>query len=499
MKDYILYVWELNRGMLFLNINVFFISVSMAQPTISGTFDNVIPGIPYTYTIESSPCATYTWLVTFGSKNYNNETATSVEVVWDATVPQAIISYTRYGDSGGTCDNYSENKDVTIDQNAILNNDICCNENKSSAFTPQPITQTSGTSLSGGDGTYTYQWQYLIVGVWSNISGATSASYSPPAISSSTSYRRIVNSGTHTNTSDQIDKSIHPILASNNCPLSIDDLGKEQICGDQDLGCTYLPSYIESAPSRFCYDDYWESSTDGVNFTEIPGTLNSSYITPPGPPTRTSYYRKRFDYNPGLFCWKKSHTDYSNTVTVTVFKDNENLCGDFTGNTTLKTYLNLYAGGTCTTTIENTANVKTRSGGQITLSPGFKTVTGAVYVGEIGAPCQSGTWRKAAESSTINMGSNIIQNVNTDTIIKAIDIYPNPTDGNLNIQFGYKDEKHVEVFIYNNLGEMVYSKNLGTVTNTKSEINLDNEPEGLYIVKIIAEGEVTHQSIILAR
>ena len=59
-----------------------------------------------------------------------------------------------------------------------------------------PLTQL--TSPTGGSGAYTYQWQSSPDNVnWTNITGATLSGYSPPALSSSTYYRRTVISGTY--------------------------------------------------------------------------------------------------------------------------------------------------------------------------------------------------------------------------------------------------------------------------------------------------------------
>lgn len=54
----------------------------------------------------------------------------------------------------------------------------------------------AGSAPTGGSGTYTYQWQeYTTVsGVWANTTGATASDYTPPALNTTTQYRRVVNS-----------------------------------------------------------------------------------------------------------------------------------------------------------------------------------------------------------------------------------------------------------------------------------------------------------------
>jgi hypothetical protein len=75
-----------------------------------------------------------------------------------------------------------------------------------SAGTAQPVCYNSApstlaqiTAPTGGSGTYTYQWQSSPDGsIWTNVPGATSPQYSPPALTANTYYRRVVTSGTLT-------------------------------------------------------------------------------------------------------------------------------------------------------------------------------------------------------------------------------------------------------------------------------------------------------------
>lgn len=59
---------------------------------------------------------------------------------------------------------------------------------------PTPLTQTAAPV--GGNGTFTYQWQSSADGVnFTNIAGATAATYNPPVITQTTYYRRVVMTG----------------------------------------------------------------------------------------------------------------------------------------------------------------------------------------------------------------------------------------------------------------------------------------------------------------
>lgn len=61
--------------------------------------------------------------------------------------------------------------------------------------TPAPLTEIA--PASGGNGTYSYQWQSAPAfgGPWSDIGGATAPGYSPPGLLATTYYRRVVTGG----------------------------------------------------------------------------------------------------------------------------------------------------------------------------------------------------------------------------------------------------------------------------------------------------------------
>ena len=77
--------------------------------------------------------------------------------------------------------------------------------------------------------------------------------------------------------------------------------------------------------------------------------------------------------------------------------------------------------------------------------------------------------------------------INTIGIVESslssfIIIYPNPSNGKFQITFeGSQDVKNCKMEIYNVYGEIIYQS---AITNTKSDIDLRNQTNGLYFVKI---------------
>ncbi len=79
---------------------------------------------------------------------------------------------------------------------ALTANNVITPPSVSSFCTSGTPTAITGSLPTGGDGTYTYQWQSSADSVnFANISGATSQNYTPPTITATTYYQRIVNSG----------------------------------------------------------------------------------------------------------------------------------------------------------------------------------------------------------------------------------------------------------------------------------------------------------------
>lgn len=89
-----------------------------------------------------------------------------------------------------------------------------------------PSMINSSSLASGGAGQIIYQWQKDTGDGWSNISGATSLTYQPPALNTSTRYRRVAVSGAQTAYSNDITITVFkaPVIAGyyyGNSPITI--------------------------------------------------------------------------------------------------------------------------------------------------------------------------------------------------------------------------------------------------------------------------------------
>src|SRR5690242_13064051 len=93
-----------------------------------------------------------------------------------------------------------------------------------SSITPITKTVNYNTSpgqltnaRSGGNGTYTYQWQTSVNNsIWNNISGATQQNYTPGNLISTNYYRVITSSNGVSVTSNTSTVSIYPQIVPGN-------------------------------------------------------------------------------------------------------------------------------------------------------------------------------------------------------------------------------------------------------------------------------------------
>jgi thiol-disulfide isomerase/thioredoxin len=100
-----------------------------------------------------------------------------------------------------------------------------------------------------------------------------------------------------------------------------------------------------------------------------------------------------------------------------------------------------------------------------------------------------GTGGEFADSETID---NICATNIREDVVTGIVMYPNPTTGVINIE----NAENSTITIYNILGEVVSSIN--NAENLQM-INLTNQPEGTYIVKIENNNSVVTQKFILSK
>ncbi len=164
----------------------------------------------------------------------------------------------------------------------IINNTIGIAQAICEGETPDTIRQT--TNVSGGDNTFTYQWQQSTdSAVWTSISGATGTNFAPAALTDTTWYRRIVFSGPCGDTSSPVRISVTPAITNNT------------ITADQTICYAETPALMNGATpggGNSVFSFLWQQSNDTVTWVGASNTNTSQDYQAPSL-TDTVYYRRR--------------------------------------------------------------------------------------------------------------------------------------------------------------------------------------------------------------
>ncbi|MBL7837296.1 MAG: DUF5011 domain-containing protein [Bacteroidetes bacterium] len=77
-----------------------------------------------------------------------------------------------------------------------------------------------------------------------------------------------------------------------------------------------------------------------------------------------------------------------------------------------------------------------------------------------------------------------------------VNVYPNPSNGLVNIDLGGALANNATVEVYNALGQLVVSKTYGEVSG-KFDVDLSGNAAGVYTIKLIVDGEVVTKRVVL--
>ncbi|WP_424964138.1 RHS repeat-associated core domain-containing protein [Ekhidna sp.] len=214
--------------------------------------------------------------------------------------PPTLTSTKEYRRRVQSCGQTKYSNTVTVTVRSTLNAGSIGNA-QTICYNGDPSTLTNASSPSGGDGSYSYQWQQRAPGgSWSSISGATGSSYNPPALTSTKEYRRRVQSCGESKYSNTITVTVQPSLN----PGSI--ANAQTICngGDPDI----LSSSASATGGDGNYSYQWQQRSPGGSWTGISGAIGTSYD--PVTQSQDVEYRRSVSA-----C---GQTAYSNVVSITI-------------------------------------------------------------------------------------------------------------------------------------------------------------------------------------
>jgi hypothetical protein len=270
--------------------------VSSAQTICSGTVPNTLTSTGTTYP-QSGTSYTYTW-----QSSTDNSTFTDIASSNSTSYSPGALSQSTYYrikmslSSGSSCSGtyYTSSVLITV-ATAITNNTV------SLADACTGGTQITGSTPTGGTGSYTYQWQSSTTSSssgFSDVVNATSQSYTPLIPSVTTWYKRLVSSGSCTNSESNV-IAVYP-------PITSTQISNGQtVCSGTSL--TALSTSPTGGPTGSSFTYLWYSSTDNSSFTTT-GITTSTYS--PSTSTGTNYYK--------VLITKGSCSIYSNTAKIVV-------------------------------------------------------------------------------------------------------------------------------------------------------------------------------------
>ena len=105
------------------------------------------------------------------------------------------------------------------------------------------------------------------------------------------------------------------------------------------------------------------------------------------------------------------------------------------------------------------------------------------------------------ESSQFRTGVSSPSSVEENTIVNTISIYPNPVNDIATLSFTTTEKSKTAINITNILGEIVYSKQIGTLTSGQHimPISTSGISEGMYFVNLITNNKIITKKITIVR
>ncbi len=199
---------------------------------------------------------------------------------------------------------------VTVTVNDVTGGTVAADQTICSGGDPAAFTETVAST---GSGTLSYQWQSntsSCAAAFSNIAGATGATYDPPAgLLITTYYRRVTTSTLNSVT----------CTANSNCvTVTVNDVTGGTVAADQAIcsggdPAAFTETVASTGSGTLSYQ--WQSSTTDctTGFSNIAGATGTTYDPPSGLTVTTYYKRVTTSTLNSVAC-----TANSNCITVTV-------------------------------------------------------------------------------------------------------------------------------------------------------------------------------------
>jgi gliding motility-associated-like protein len=230
---------------------------------------------------------TYLWEESSDNVSWSLATGTNSLIDYAPPVITDTTYYRRRVISGSCASSFSSlsNTSTVKLQPSIANNTISSDQTMCSGSAPSMLT---GTSPSGGDGSYSYLWMQSNDGnSWTPAAGTNNASdYSPPALSDTMYYIRTVSSGvctgSYSSQGNTVTMNVQPAITGNTIitPSAVcEGTVPAALNGGTPYGGSGTYSYL------------WEESNDGNSWNAAAGSNNLQNYSP-GLLSADTWYRR---------------------------------------------------------------------------------------------------------------------------------------------------------------------------------------------------------------
>lgn len=158
----------------------------------------------------------YQWQISTNGTDFSDITVDGNALNYQPTALSADHYYRRIVTSG-SCSSTSNIVKITV-QGELTGNNIAANQTVCYGTAPAKLI---GEVPAGGSSTFSYLWQQSTVSAstgFTTISGATEVDYQPAALTQTTYYRRIVNSGSCSGASPVVTIKVTPQLSAQQLP-----------------------------------------------------------------------------------------------------------------------------------------------------------------------------------------------------------------------------------------------------------------------------------------
>lgn len=368
---------------------------------------------------------------------------------------------------------------------AITNNSISGNQ---TVFEGQSASTISGSTPSGGSGTYNYSWQQKAGnGSWTIISGATSKNYSPGIPATTISYRRIVSSAGLTSTSNEVTITVTPVPLIQNNTITIDGM----------IVYGSAPTGGLGDPNSYYYS--WVVIDQDGDASELADYTSQNVIF--SQPAFARYLKSPNNFKLTRVVYSGSQRSFSNYVDIPHISDIQNNIISANGNNVTGSVPTggvgnynyswaIYYTGDSIDFDETTKDLDLTS--HLSLISGILQIdSSAKLVRVVTAGISSISNKLALNSITTTSLMKEISSVST--------VYPNPTSDAVNFTTSSSNNQEIEIIVYSEGLRNSQSVFKGTVIpNQIVKWNIpSNYSKGIYYYKVISGNKEVKSGKIL--